>query len=114
MSDDAVVFLTLIIVIVLIFNIVLFFKIWGMTNDIKALTRFKFIKEGIKNGYLTEAEILDEVVGNEILRQRARGLERMERPTKPKTEEEIAKEEAEKKNKKGFFQKFSAAKNEEN
>ena len=54
MSDEAAV-LVLIGIVVLIFNIVLSFKIWGMTNDIKALTRFKFIKEGIKNGYLTEA-----------------------------------------------------------
>ena len=52
----------------------------------------------------------------EILRQRTGDLVGMERPTKPKTKEEIEIEEAEKINKKGVFQKFMiwAAKNEEN
>jgi hypothetical protein len=102
--------------LVVILNIVLFFKVWGMTNDVKALTRLQFIKEGIKNGYLTKAEIQDEVVMKEILRQRTGDLVGMERPTKPKTKEEIEIEEAEKINKKGVFQKFMiwAAKNEEN
>ena len=45
----------LISIIVVILNIILFFKIWGMTNNIKLLTNIYLHDKGIK-----EIEITDE------------------------------------------------------
>ena len=45
----------LISIIVVILNIILFFKIWGMTNNIKLLTNIYVHDKGIK-----EIEITDE------------------------------------------------------
>lgn len=46
MGDEG--FLFLIGIIVLIINIVLFFKIWRMTNDIKGIHKLLFVKEALK------------------------------------------------------------------
>ena len=45
----------LIIITVVILNIILFFKVWGMTNNIKLLTNIYLHDKGIK-----EIEITDE------------------------------------------------------
>jgi len=38
----------ILIIVVAILNIMLFFKIWGMTNNIKILTNFYMLEKGIK------------------------------------------------------------------
>ena len=43
-------FVVLIGIIVLILNIILFFKIWGMTNNIKLLTSIYRHEKGINKG----------------------------------------------------------------
>lgn len=41
-------FILILIIVVAILNIMLFFKIWGMTNNIKILTNFYMLEKGIK------------------------------------------------------------------
>ena len=38
----------ILIIVVAILNIMLFFKIWGMTHNIKILTNFYMLEKGIK------------------------------------------------------------------
>ncbi|MDA0753964.1 MAG: hypothetical protein O3A49_04735 [Candidatus Marinimicrobia bacterium] len=40
--------LILILVVVALFNIILFFKVWGMTNNVKRLMHFYMHENGIK------------------------------------------------------------------
>ena len=47
------------VLIVCILNIVLFFKIWGMTNDIKKLVSFYMHENGIT--FKKESELVDGV-----------------------------------------------------
>ena len=52
---DLQIIISLITITVVILNIILFFKIWGMTNNIKLLTNIYVHDKGIK-----EIEITDE------------------------------------------------------
>ena len=50
---------SVLVLIVCILNIVLFFKIWGMTNDIKKLVSFYMHENGIS--FKKESELVDGV-----------------------------------------------------
>ena len=52
-------FYSVLVLIVCILNIVLFFKIWGMTNDIKKLVSFYMHENGIS--FKKESELVDGV-----------------------------------------------------
>ena len=54
--DEFQILILLIIITVVILNIILFFKVWGMTNNIKLLTSIYRHDKGIK-----EEEIKDEL-----------------------------------------------------
>ncbi len=50
MAELQILILLIIIIPIIILNIILFFKIWGMTNNIKLLTSIYRHEKGIKKG----------------------------------------------------------------
>lgn len=62
-----------------ILNIILFFKVWGMTNNIKGLHRLTFLKEAIeREPKQTLKEELEETIFNEANRNAHDGTTRTE------------------------------------
>lgn len=62
--------LILFVLVISILNIILFFKVWRMTNDVKGMHRLTFLKEGIERKPNEELQkILDETISKELSRQ---------------------------------------------
>ena len=47
MSDEVGMLLTIIFVVVCILNIILFFKVWGMTNTVENIFKLSLTKSGL-------------------------------------------------------------------
>ena len=70
-------FLTFLGLIASILNIILFFKIWGMTNNIKGLHKLTFLKEIIeREPSKTFKEELEDTIYKETLRNAGSDNER--------------------------------------
>ena len=67
MYDEGILYL--IGIIILIFNLALFFKIWQMTNDMKGIHRLLFVKEALKRKPSDALEqAMDKTIVDEIER----------------------------------------------
>jgi hypothetical protein len=57
--------ISIVLLIFAILQIILFFKVWGMTNDIRALKKYHFASAGFEDvpklrAYLSECIVLDD------------------------------------------------------
>ena len=87
----------IVVVVFGILQLILFFKLWGMTNDVSEIKKF-FIKESVKEEVLLEAEIAEDNVLLEAVQHGwtnnvtdAEKIEAMPLVKKLKSEQVIAK-----------------------
>jgi len=69
MDDIGIELVILLGLLITILNLVLFFKVWRMTNDIKGIHKLTFLKEAIERKPNEELKkSLDNIIINELTR----------------------------------------------
>ena len=69
MDNGQLEFLAIFVIVASILKIILFFKIWGMTNNIKGLHKLTFLKEAIeREPKQTLKDALEKTIFNENIR----------------------------------------------